>query len=200
MRVRPRSSTNGWIDDVRLDLDVGLDPGRLRVDDRDPGEHVAQVDPVAEDGRGLGELGPGVHPCLERLRREVNRDLLAVPDEQPDRVGEVELALGVVRLDPVEGRPELLGAEDVDRGVGLAERELLGGRVAGLDDPLEAPVGAPHEPPVGARVVVLDPEHRRGGAGLAVSPDEVAQQLGVEQYRVAGEDEHVLGPTLEHAP
>ena len=49
------------------------------------------------------------------LGREVHGDALAVADEQPDRVGQVELALGVVRLEPLERRPELLGAEDVDR-------------------------------------------------------------------------------------
>ena len=107
-------------------------------------------------GGGLGELGAGVDAGLERLRREVHRDALAVSDEQPDRVGQVELALGVVRLDPVERRPELLGAEDVDRGVGLAQRELLRASRRAPRRSARGSVGSPHEPAVGAGVVVLD--------------------------------------------
>ena len=101
---------------VRLDLDAGLDPGRLRIDDRHAGEHVRLVDAVAQRGGGGGELDARVDPLgLDRVGRDVDRDGLAVGDEEPDRVGEVELALRVVRLEPLERGPELLGAEDVDR-------------------------------------------------------------------------------------
>ena len=124
--------------DVGLDLDVGLDPGGRRVFDRHAGEHVSQVDAVAQDTSSIGKFGPRVDTGLERLGGDADRDLVAVADEQADRVGEVDLALGVVRLDPVERRPELLGSEHVDRGVRLLELELRRGRVAGLDDPLEA--------------------------------------------------------------
>ena len=50
---------------------------------------------------------------------------LPAGDDVADGVGQVELALRVVRLQPVERRPERLGAEDVDGGVRLADRELL---------------------------------------------------------------------------
>ena len=51
-------------------------------------------------------------------------DGLAVLDEEADGVGEVELALRVLRLEALERRPEALGADDVDRGVHLVDREL----------------------------------------------------------------------------
>ena len=71
---------------VGLELDVGLDPGRRRVDDRDAGEHVALVDAVAEHRRGLGELGARVHALgLERVGGDVRGDRLAVLDEEARR-------------------------------------------------------------------------------------------------------------------
>ena len=145
----------------------------------------------------IGELGPRVDTCLERLGGDADRDLVAVSDEQADRVGQVELALGVVRLDPVERRPELLGSEHVDRGVRLPDLELRRGRVAGLDDPLEASVAVAHEPAVVPGIVVLDAEHRCCGAGGEVRVEQLAQHLGGQQHGVAREDEHVLGTTLE---
>src|SRR5262249_36505608 len=42
--------------DVGLDLDVRLDPGRFGIDDRDAGEHVRLVDPVAQLRRDVREL------------------------------------------------------------------------------------------------------------------------------------------------
>src|SRR5207253_11217841 len=49
---------------VRFQLDGRVDPGRLRVDDRRAGKHVRVVDPVAQDGRGRGELRARVHADL----------------------------------------------------------------------------------------------------------------------------------------
>ena len=98
-------------DDVGLDLDAGLDPRRRRVDDRDAGEHVLLVDPVAQRGGGKRELDAGVHALgLERVVGELHGAGLTVGDEQAERVGHVELALRVVRVEPLERRPELLGA------------------------------------------------------------------------------------------
>ena len=63
-----------------------------------------------------------------------------------DRVGQVELALRVVRRQPVEHRPQPICAEDVDRRVDLAHRALLVRRVTMLDDRIERhrPVTAAH--------------------------------------------------------
>ncbi len=158
---------------------------------RDAGEHVLEVDPVAKDGGRGGELGARVHTDLERLRGELHGYRLARLDEEPDRVGQVELALGVLRLDPVEGRPERVAAEHIDRGVGLTDRELGGRRVARLDDPLEPASVPPHEPAVVARVRILDTEHGCRRARGSVGGDEVAEVVRREEDGVAGEDENV---------
>ena len=128
-------------------------------------------------------------------------DALAAVDEVADGVGQVELALGVVRLEPLERRPEQVGAEDVDRGVALLERELLGRRVDGLDDRLDGSVGAANDAAVGASVRGLEREHGRGRLLAPVRRDERLEQLRGQQRRVAGEDEQVLGalPTASRA-
>ena len=165
-------------DGVRLELDGRLDPRRGGIDDPDAREHVRLVDAVAQGGGGRGELDARVDALgLGRVGRLVHRDALAVLDEVADRVGEVELALRVVRLEPLERRPEQLGAEDVDRGVHLADRELLGRRVDRLDDRAQAPVAVADDAPVAAHVGRREGEHRRGRVRGAVGCEEPFEQL-----------------------
>ena len=120
---------------VGLELDLGLDPRRLRIDDRDAGEHVRLVDAVAKHGCRIGELGARVHALgLGGIGGDVSGDMLAILNEMPYSVGQVQLALCVRRVDPVERGPEPVGGEDVDRRVDLVHGELLRRRVTGLDD------------------------------------------------------------------
>ena len=53
-----------------------------------------------------------------------------VSPQQREDVGQVELALGVVRAQPLEGVEQVAAVEGEDAGVDLADRELLGRRVA----------------------------------------------------------------------
>jgi len=84
---------------VGSELDVGVDPGRLRVDDGHPGEHVALVDELARlalgDKRGRrGELMPRVDVGVART---VGGDAEAGgAHRRQDVTEEVLLALGVV--------------------------------------------------------------------------------------------------------
>ena len=120
---------------VGLELDVGLDPRRLRIDDRDAREHVRLVDAVAKRGGRLRELGARVHALgLGGIGGDVGGDTLAILNQMAHGVGQVQLALAVRRVDPVERGPDPLGVEDVDRRVDLVDRELLRRRVACLDD------------------------------------------------------------------
>ena len=81
--------------------------------------------------------------------------------QQRQHVREVVLALGVVVGERRQHRRQRRAVEGVDAGVDLADRELVGGRIAGaglrLDDPLDLAVGAADDAAVGARVV----ENRR---------------------------------------
>jgi hypothetical protein len=165
--------------DVGLDLDAGLDPRRPGIDDRHAGKHVLFIDPVAEGGRGQRELGARVDALgIERIAREEDGARLAVGDEQPESVRDVQLALGVVCVEPLERRPELVGAKDVDAGVDLAHGQLLGGGVGRLDDPGEPAVGVADDPTVGAGICGLEGEDGGGRAGLAMGLDERANRLG----------------------
>ena len=128
-------------------------------------------------------------------------DALAARDEIADGVGQVELALDVVRLEPVERGPEQIGAEDVDRRVALLDRQLLGRGVACLDDPLHRPVRRRGRPARTRERRRDEREHGRAGALALVLRDERLEQLGRQERRVAGEDENVLGalPTASRA-
>ena len=84
------------------------------------------VDAARSSAAGRGQLDPGVDALgLERVGGRVDCDPLACLDEQADRVGQVELALGVRRLEPVERRPERGASEDVDRRVDLSQLQLV---------------------------------------------------------------------------
>ena len=181
-------------DRVGLERDRRLDPGRRRVDDRDTGEHVRGVDPVAERGGGGGELDARVDALrLVGVGRDVDDDAVAGIDEVAHGVGQVQLALCVDGLQPVERRPEQIGPEDVDRRVRLADRELLRRRVARLDDRLEVAVGAADDPPVAADVGGDEREDGRARGPRPVRLDQGLEELGRQERRVAGEDQHLVG-------
>ena len=186
---------------VGLDLDVGLDPGRGGIDDRHAGEHVVAVDPVAEDSRRRSAssarvLTPSTSNGSAAMMR---RDRLAVADEKPDRVGEVELALGVVRLEPLERRPELSRCEDVDRRSSpRGSRARRGVASRGLDDPRTScrrrhgRRGRSSRASGGSNA-----EHGRGRAAGAVRRRaSSASSSAVSSGDVAGEDEHVAAEVL----
>jgi hypothetical protein len=175
---------------VGLQLDVGIDPGRRRVDDGDARDHVLEVDPVAKGSRCGRKLGAGVHASrLDRIGRDVSDHALTSADEVADDVGQVELALRVVRLETIEGRPELVGTEDVDGRVALPQLELFRRRVRGLDDGGDGPIGGTNDPSVGTGRRRLEREHGRGCGFSPMRPDQLLEQPGREQRRVAREDE-----------
>ncbi len=191
MRVElPRAYDERLNRHIGGDLDLGFDPGGGGVDDRHAGEHVPAVDAVAEPGGDDRELDARVHALdLEALVGAVHRDERAGGDEQPDRVGEVQLALGVSRLEPLERGPEARGGEDVEAGVDLAECELGRARVGGLDDPRERSAPVADDAAVAAHLGRLEREHGGRGVRGAVRLEELGDQLGAQAGDVAGEHE-----------
>ena len=178
-----------------------VDPGGPRIDDRHAGEHVRLVDPVAELGRGDRKLRTGV----DAERRELvgaapRRGPPTVGDKVGDRVGEVKLALGVVRVELLERRPERAGGEDVGGGVELPDLALLRGGVPVLDDRLHASVAAADDPAVGKRAARLEREDRHRGALSLVLGGELSQVLGSEQRRRRVEHEQVAFEAGERVP
>ncbi len=188
----------GWIvtsESISTPTSIQVEPGSTIVT---PGEHVLLVDPVAQLPRDERELDAGVDSLhLPGHGRGVDGDRLAVADEQPERVGHVELPLRVVRLESVQHGPELVGAEDVDPRVDLAKRTLLRRCVSGLDDARQAAARVAHDAAVRAGVVGLEGEHRRRRAFASVRVDECADQVDGERRHVAVQHEHVAGEAGE---
>ena len=72
--------------------------------------------------RGRSELDARVDALgLTCVRRNVDGNRVPGCNEVADGVGQVQLTLRIDRLQPVERRPEELGAEDVDRRVRLVD-------------------------------------------------------------------------------
>ena len=178
---------------IRLELDLGIDPRRLRVDDRHPGQHVFSVHTRAQEGGGVGQLGAGVHALdFVRVRRLEHRHHLPGLDQQPHRISQIELALRVDRLDPVERGPQFVSREHVDGGVDLPDRTPAFVGVGVLDDLLEPAVAVADDAAVGSGIGWLEGQHGRGGAGGAVLLYEFLQQLRAQARMVAGDDEQLL--------
>ena len=101
------------------------------------------------------------------------------------------LALGVVAVEPAECLLEAGAVEREDAGVDLADRELLGGRVA--PPPLASttrstlPCAVADTRPYRAGSSRLHRRHRARGSGLLVRLDELLDRLGGDQRDVAVE-------------
>ena len=110
-----------------------------------------------------------------------------------DDVGEIDLTLVVVRAQGRQGVAQVRGVEDVDAGVDLAHRPLLGRGVAVLDDPGDRERVRParaDDATVAGGVVQLGGEQGDGVAPLAVLGDERLQGGRVQQGHVpAGDDD-----------
>jgi hypothetical protein len=101
-------------------------------------------------------------------------------------------SLGVVGLQRVERGEQGAAVEHVQAGVDLADRELLGGRVAGdlgLGDPLDGSVAVADHAPVAGRVVELHRGERGGGVQLVVRGDGGRDRLARDQRHVAVHDD-----------
>jgi hypothetical protein len=166
---------------VGLELHARLDPGRAGIADADTGQHVRPVYPIAQDGRGGRHLGSRVDSLsLDWILCDARADGLVLGDEEANRVGEVELALGVGRLELLQRRPKLLGLEDVDGRVDLAHSELFGRGIGGFDDRAHATFLISKHASVAANILGAEGEHGSRGFLLPVCLDELAQQRGGE--------------------
>ena len=114
-----------------------------RVDDRDAGEHVRDVDPVAERRCGGGELDACVDALgLAGIVRDVDDDPVAVHRRGRARRRSGTARPGRCRAGDGRAPARADRPEDVDRRVRLTDLELLGRRVTCLDDRLEVAVRA----------------------------------------------------------
>ncbi len=170
-----------------------MDPGGRRVDDGDPVRHPAAQDAAVELGCEVGELDAVVDALgLQVVVQDVAADPVAASCRLPDHIGEVELALGVLRLETRQPFGEELGVEDVDAGVDLGDPELVGTGVAVLDDPGD-PVAVADDPSVAGGVRQHGGEDGDRVALFAVGGHQVDQGLPGEQRDVAAGDDDLSG-------
>jgi hypothetical protein len=111
-------------------------------------------------------------------------------------VGQVHLALRVVRGDLREAVAQHVGVEGEDAGVDLGDRELGLGGVLGLLDLAERAVGVPQDPAVAAGLLVVRGQHGDRVAALLVVGNQPLQDLRGQQRDVAVGDHHGAGQPL----
>ena len=182
----------GADDRVLADGDIRIDPGGGRVDDRHPVPHVPLQGATVQLGAELGELEPVVDPLdHHHVGGDQGADRAAVGAGDPEHIGEVHLALGVVGADAGEGVAQHRDVEGVDAGVDLVDLALLRGGVLVLDDAEHlAAVLAAQDAAVAGGVGHPGGEHGHGGAGALVLGDQLTQGRGIQQRHVPVGDQH----------
>ena len=115
---------------------------------------------------------------------------LAAAREDARYVGEVVLALIVVRANHAQGRAQQLRVERHEARVDLRHLELVRRAVARLADVHEHLALVAQDAPVRARGAQLHAQHGGRGTGPMVAGEEIAQRLAAHQRHVADEHEH----------
>ena len=201
MRVVPRSRTLGsrMVSAPHQHALVAVEA--LRILDHHPGLHELLADAAGERPGRERELLLVVHPC--RLhRRDPRGDRARSLGRERDQIGQVELALRVLRIDARERLPEESGVGAVQARVHLADLPLLGGGVLLLHDEGGAALRRVHDAPVAGWV--FERHGSEGECGAAAPLHDRAERLRGEEGRVTGEDEHLTveaaqpGPCREH--
>ena len=184
-----REATAGLDHRVPPDLDGGVDVGGGGIDERHALGHQPLVDALAHQARGLGELGAVVDAqALGGVLEPERLDAVSLLGRVADDVGDVELALAVVRLEFVEARPQQTRRDEIDAGVALLDGQLLGRGVLGLDDSRHPALLVADHP---ARDVARGRQHDEIGGGLRLDGAHALERLDAQQRRVSVEDEDV---------
>ncbi len=117
----------GMDDRVRSDGHITIDVRCRRIFERHARRHQRRVLFISHDAIDRRQLGAIVDsPDLIRVGRHEGLDAPPVPSEDRDDVGQVVLALRVMRADPANPVEQPLERERVDPGIHLANQPLLG--------------------------------------------------------------------------
>ena len=103
---------------LRCDLHARVDHRGVGVDDRGAGQHVAPVDASLRDRPHARQIRPVVDPeHLAGIADLVGQHAALVGADHRQDVGEVQLPLGIVRLDFVDRAQHLARVKGVQPGV-----------------------------------------------------------------------------------
>src|SRR6266567_333246 len=179
---------------VLSDGHVGVDEGRIRIDDGDALRHMAVEDAPAHDPRRGGET----HAVLDanRLSRVLEPHDIDRRQVKED-IGEVILGGFVVVRDGREGFLKTAAVEAVNTDVELVDAfaQLFAG-VLSFDDLLELSVLAAHDAPVVA-IRVFDAGERGRPTGLPMGVNDAAHGARGQERRVAVDHEDVSAEALD---
>jgi hypothetical protein len=178
---------------VRPDFDVRADVGRRRVDQGHAGGHQFFVLLLSHKPAHFRQFGAAVDPAdFLRILDQQRLDRHLAPVVNRHEVGQVELALGVLRGDPAQGVEEGRQIEGVDPAVDFGDVALGRGGVAFLDNPGDAAVAA-DDAAVAVGTFEVRGDHR---GGRVCSPMRIGQsrhRRGRQHRNVTREqDDHAL--------
>ena len=133
--VLPLQDSPGENGDVLAQLDRRVEVGVVGVEHGDAPAHPPLVYPSPQHGLGRRQLAAVVDPAgLDGLGDHHRDDGVAGVVQHRDDVGQVVLALSVVRAEAAQGRGQHRPAKGVDGGAHLVDGPLLVGGVSLLDD------------------------------------------------------------------
>src|SRR6185503_12295418 len=183
---------------VGADFDVRIDVGRGRVDDGDAGCHQFFVFCLSHDSAHFREFGAAVDPPdflgivdNERFDRQLP------PAVDGNQVGQVVLALGVLRGDSAQRVEQRRQVEGVDTAVDLSNLTHVRRRVTLLDDPGDASPRA-NDAPVAVGPFDDGRHDGCGGVGGLMCLDQPAQRGALEEGNVARQKDQ--GPLFSGKP
>jgi hypothetical protein len=153
----------------------------------------------AEDATQVREIGAAVHAAqLVRTLEQQRFDAEIATAIDADEIGEVVLALRVVRRERIERLEERRRRKRVDAAVDLADRALLARRVALFDNAHDLSGSIADDASVAVRIVELDGEHGRRGASRVVRLEQPLQRGRLKQRNVRVEEQHRARLAREH--
>ncbi len=177
---------------VGTQLDGGIHVRGFRIDHRHPSAHPPLVDAGPQLGLGQRQLVAVVDPRrLYRIVDDHRYDRVAGVVQHGDGIGQVVLALRVVRGKPAQRRSQDRASENVDGRVDFLHRHLVLASVGLLDYPGHAVVLVPDHATVTTRVIELGGQHGRRRLGPAVGSDQRRQRGRPQKRSVARQDHNV---------
>ncbi len=177
---------------VRLVGDLDVEPGGRRVHHGHAGPHRPLQQPVVQQPAGVRQLHPVVDAeDVPVVGGDHRAHPVAGPAQDLQGVGQVLLALRVVRGDLGERAHQQLGVEGEDPGVDLVDLPLGVRGVLLLDDRGDRAVRlVAQDPAVAERLRDHGGEHGDAVALLGVRPGQGAQRPAGQQRGVPGGDDH----------
>ncbi len=179
-------------DHVAAELGVGREEHGVGRDHGHAGFQRGGPQALLQHSFGLGELRPRVdsaHVVLlgfQCRRRKPQRigDL--------DRVRQIELALRIAIVDPIENAQRRSAVEGHDAAVAKSDGALRFVCILVLADVGE-PVILHDQPPIAGRIGRPEAEHRDGGAVRDGVP-QLGKRCGGHKGRIAEDDQDLIGP------